>query len=128
MTNIWSAFRGRVRQVLLAPQRCRLMTPTLDSTKLEETAERIRGQIAKQFPDAGLSKLAAEIAKTTEEAGKRAEIIGGPIIWMRVVLALIVVIAVGGLVTYFQDDLAKQPVWKTALEFLAATKGSRALL
>jgi len=128
MTNIWSAFRGRVWQVLRAPQQCPLTKPTLDSNKLEETAKRISRQIAEQFPGAGLSKLAAEIAKTTEKAGKRAEIIGGPIIWMRVVLALIVVIAVGGLVTYFQDDLAKKPVWKTALEFLDATKGSTAFL
>jgi hypothetical protein len=104
------------------------MKAQIRKEKLSETVKKINAQIEERFPGAGLSKLATEIAEAIDDAGKRAEAISRPHIWLRVGLGLLVLIAVGGMVAYFRDGMEQKPAWQIVVEFLDATKGSTALI
>jgi hypothetical protein len=100
----------------------------LRADKLVETVEKIRAQIARRFPDSGLVSVAAEVQQITREAIARAEAIRRPNYWMRAGIGLLVVIAVGGIVTYAQTRTGETSFWQTILRFLDEAKGSAAIL
>jgi hypothetical protein len=104
------------------------MERKLRKDRLVETAQKVRQRIGERFPEAGLSGVAAEIVQITEDAVARAEAISRPNLWLRAGLVVLVLIAVGGIVTYIQTRDDGKPAWRTALEFLDATKGSTAIL
>jgi hypothetical protein len=104
------------------------MKRQLREEKLLETVKKIREQIDRRFAGSGLSKVAAEVVQTTEEALVRAEAIGRPNYWLRAGQVLLVVIAVGGVIAYTQDGVRPASLWQQALEFLNDVKGSAAIL
>jgi hypothetical protein len=86
----------------------------LREDKLLETIEQVRLRIGERFPDSGLSQVAAEIVQLTQEAVARAEAIRRPNLWLRAGLALLLVIAVAGAVTYAQARSEQTPLVQTA--------------
>jgi hypothetical protein len=104
------------------------MKRQLREEKLLETVRKIREQIDKRFAGSGLSRVAAEVVQTTEEALVRAEAISRPNYWLRAGLILLAVIAVGGVVAYTQDGARPATLWQQVLEFLNDVKGSAAIL
>ena len=104
------------------------MKRQLREDKLLETVEKIRKTIGERFPDSGLTEVAAEIVQITRESLVRAEAIRRPNLWLRAGLALLVVIALAGVVLYTQAGADQTPFWQTVLQFLDAAKGSAAIL
>jgi hypothetical protein len=104
------------------------MERQLRDDKLLETVEKIRQRITERFPDAGLSKVAAEIIQITKDAIGRAEAISRPILWLRAGQIVLLIIAVAGVVAYTQTRADQKPLWQSFLEFLDVTKGSTAIL
>jgi hypothetical protein len=104
------------------------MKRQLRDDKLLETAEKIRQRIAERFPDSGLSQVAAEIIQITKDAIGRAEAISRPNLWVRAGQVVLLLIAVAGVVAYFQTRADQKPLWQSVLEFLDVTKGSTAIL
>jgi hypothetical protein len=104
------------------------MKRQLREEKLLETVKKIRDQIDKRFAGSGLSKVAAEVVQTTEEAVVRAEAISRPNYWLRAGLFLLAVIAVGGVVAYVQDEAREASLLQQTAKFLDDVKGSAAIL
>jgi hypothetical protein len=75
-----------------------------------------------------LSKVAVEIIQITKEAIGRAEAINRPNRWLRAGQMVLVLIAVAGVLAYFQTHSDQKSLWQTVLEFLDVTKGSAAIL
>ena len=100
----------------------------LRQAELLKTATRIRDQIKARFKEAGLSNVAALIVKTTEEAEDTAKAIARTDWRVFAGQALVVVLAVVGVVAYFQSGQNPKPVLQTVTEFLDSAKGSAAIL
>lgn len=104
------------------------MKRELSKDELLKTIAGIRGQIDQRFPGAGLGKVAEEVTKLTEEAVARAEAISRPNYWLRAGLALLVVLALGGVVAYSLDAEGRPTRWQAILQFFDVAKGSAAVL
>jgi hypothetical protein len=85
------------------------MTPTLDSTKLVETAEKVRARVAERFPDAGLAKVAADVVAAARDASGRAAAIARPDYWLWAGQVLLAVVALAAVAAYFAAGTGGQP-------------------
>lgn len=100
----------------------------LKASKLLTTIEGIRQRLDKRFPGAGLSLVAGQVAKITEEAVERAKIIARPDWRLRAGLAVAVVVCIVAVVVYTQDSPDQTSRWQSLLQFLDVAKGSAAVL
>jgi hypothetical protein len=103
------------------------MKRMLREDKLLETVEKIHKRLHERFPDSGLSHVAAEIVQITREALVRAAAIRRPNVLLRSGLVLLLLIALVGIITYFNSE-GHKPFLQALLDFLDAAKGSAAIL
>ncbi len=100
----------------------------LREDKLLETIENVRKRIDQRFPNSGLSGIAGEIIEITRESLARAQAISRPDFWLRVGLAVLLVIAIVAVIVYFQSNEEQLPPRQHLLQFLDSTKGVIAFL
>lgn len=67
----------------------------LDSAPVRATIERLQDRIRERFPDSGLSRVAAELARVAQENEAVLEQLRRPIWWLRVTAVLALVAIVG---------------------------------
>ena len=65
----------------------------LDSQKIIETVQALRGRIEKRFPDSGLSKVVAELLQVAQETVARTEWIQKPHLLLR---CAAMILSIGG--------------------------------
>jgi|SRR5208283_4426580 len=104
------------------------MQRVLNKDELLKTAEGLARDIDRQFSASGLTAVAAEVVKVTQEAMVRAERIRRPNILLRLGLVLLVVIAVVGVVVYLKSHEGELKPLELFFKLLDATKGSAAFL
>lgn len=104
------------------------MERMLKTEKLLETAEKVSQRIAEQFPESGLSLVAAEVVQVTREAVVRAETIRRPILWLRAGLILLLVLAVAGVAWLVQGHADDYFTLNRLMNLLDASKGGAAYL
>lgn len=67
------------------------MQPTqLDSSRIIETTERLGRRVRERFPQAGLNDVCARLQAIAEQAHVRSQEIARPILWVRVVTAIVI--------------------------------------
>jgi hypothetical protein len=71
---------------------------SLDSNKIISTTEILSQRIAERFPSSGLSKVAKQLLWISKQSQIRVDFIAKPLYWIRITLALLVVLIVLGLV------------------------------
>lgn len=104
------------------------MKRQLREDKLLETGEQVRQRIAERFPGSGLSGVAAEIVQITREAVVRAAAIRRPNQWLRAGLVVLLVIAVAGIIAYFESRGDQTSFGQAVLHFVDAAMGKAAFL
>jgi hypothetical protein len=65
---------------------------TLDSAQIERTIEVLRRRVEQRFPGSGLAAVAGELEQIAERATETVAWIGRPLVWLRVLIALLVVL------------------------------------
>lgn len=70
----------------------------LDPAKIDQTAIALRRRILQYFPDSGLSKVCKELEAVIEETETRCRWIAEPKLWLRLLIALLILLVVGSLV------------------------------
>ena len=70
----------------------------LDPAKIDQTAIALRRRIVQYFPDSGLSKVCVELEAVIEETEARCRWIAEPKLWLRLLIALLILLVVGSLV------------------------------
>ena len=65
---------------------------TLDSAKIIDTAATLALRVSERFPNAGLSEVAHELVETSRDVAKTSEDLALPIVWLRVLVAVIVLL------------------------------------
>ncbi len=70
---------------------------TLDSVQIERTIEQLTRRVEQRFPGSGLAAVVLELEQVAERASATVAWIGRPIVWLRVVIALLGLLMLAGL-------------------------------
>lgn len=89
----------------------------LDPQKIIATAEALHRRISERFPDSGLSRLAREVHEVSRRAAQTSVGLAAPVLWVRGLVALGSVLAVGAFVgsLFFLQGTTK--VFSSVAEF-----------
>jgi hypothetical protein len=82
---------------------------TLEPARIIETIERLKARIDERFPGSGLSSVCEHLLDVSENMRQRAEWIGRPVRWLRILTWVIcLVILIGTLVAFFVFGINEQ--------------------
>lgn len=84
-------------QVPLSPSARDKGYSSLDPEKLLDTLEKLSQRIGERFPDAGLYKVSRHLSDIARDISDRVNRAAEPIIWIRVVIALLILLIVVGI-------------------------------
>lgn len=74
------------------------MVRTLEAPKVLKTALKLHARMKERFPDRGITEVAHDVCEVSREAAKVAEHLRRPMIWYRVIAALVILAILAGLV------------------------------
>ena len=79
------------------------MYKRLDPQKIIQTMAQLRDRIVARFPDASLGRMGSELLRIAEETAVRAAWIRRPHVWLRIAIAVILMLIPLGLVLQLKD-------------------------